>query len=386
MSDNLIEATFERAKANEKLFLAERTRGWDGWAKRFKERHGYDGAVQLGKAGFSLAAAARQLSEKYKLSEAVTQDQVMALAIGLVRTDLSSAYQAVPTLVRQLAEVLPSTKLEESYFPMFEGDVPTPVNDTEPLPEDRAGGVMSRIRNYKFGKIKSFSNLAADDDQTGALRRWGMSGGQKMGYAEDQWWLARLFLAYVAGNIRSAGGIIPPMCVAGSAPANYGGPATTAGPVSRDAVLNLWTAADFITTADDNLALIECNAGIFSNADKPTVRILTETKVNPNTPSGTANVTPGVYAANPLYGLFAAFYTRFMNKVVPTASTLSASGSGWGLGEQGMMGAFQPRKSLEVSVEAPNAGTSWEASVTRVKYEARFGAGVPVPEKFLRGN
>lgn len=380
-----LEAVRAKAVANAGRFL-ESTKSWDtSWAKRFQEAHGYDPIEQIKKPGFTLARAARQLNEKYKLTEAVTQDQMYALAIGLVRTDISSAYRTVPTVYRQLAMILPSTKAEESYFPLFEGDVPTPVQDTEALPEDRAGGIQSRIRNYKFGKIKGFSNMAADDDQTGALRRWGMGGGEKMAYAEEQWWVARFLLAYVAANIRSAGGIIPSMCVAGQASATYGGPTCTPGAVSRDGLLNLFTAADYVTDASDNLALVEVNAGLFANADKPTVNMLLNSKKNPNTTSASANVTPGTYAANPLYGLFAPFFSRFLTRF-GGATALSGSGNPWALGEAGKMGAFQERTALLVSVENPGSGPSWEADITRVKYLRRFGAGVNAPEFALRGN
>jgi len=374
-----------KAALNEAAFLGS-TQSWDKtWVKQFKEKYGYDPVEAINQAGFTLARAARQLSEKYKLAEAVTQDQMYALAIGLVRTDISSAYRTVPTVYRQLAMILPSTKAEESYFPLFEGDVPTPVQDTEALPEDRAGGIQSRIRNYKFGKIKAFSNMAADDDQTGALRRWGQGGGEKMAYAEEQWWAARFLYAYVAGSIRSAGGIIPSMCVAGQASATYGGPACTAGAVTRDNLLNLFTAADYVTDASDNLALVEVNAGLFANADKPTVNMLLNSKKNPNTTSASANVTPGTYAANPLYGLFAPFFSRFLTRLGGT-NALSGSGNPWALGEAGKMGAFQERSPLQVSVESPVSGPSWEADITRVKYLRRFGAGVVAPEFALRGN
>jgi hypothetical protein len=208
-----------------------------------------------------------------------------------------------------------------------------------------------------------------------------------MPYAEEKWWLTQLITAYVAGNIRQNGGIIPAACVAGQSgnDPNYGGPATTAGAVSRDGLATLYTAFDYITDIEGDLSLFEVDTGVFASADKITVKTILTSDFNPNTPSASANVTPGIFARNPLEDLFVMKFTRFM-KYLTGATALSGSGQPWFLGEAGNIGAFQERTPLTVTMESPNAGRSWEANMRRSMAQRRFGAGVVIPEAAARGN
>ena len=385
---NLAEMTKRQRVAHRNQQIVEK---WaNAWvareAKRFQERYGYDPIKQIEKDGFSLREATRQLREKFKLSEDETTSQVFALTTGLVTLDLSNEYKLVDVVYRKLAKIIPSKKSEESFFPLNRADVPTPIGDNEEAPESGLSGILTRIKNYRFARILSYSNTAASDDQTGEVRDQAGTVGEGMAYAEEQWWVVQLFATYVAANIRGGAGtnpIVPPMNIAGQAPAGYGGPTCTAGDVTQANIENLFMAADFITDALGNFALVQIDAGLFSSARKITVKKILQSVYNPSTPPAGNGVIGGIFSENVLKGEFDAHYTPFIARA---RQGLDASTPPWALGEAGKFGAFQDREALSVVQEVPNSGKSFSANVTRIKAERRFGAGVNLPEFVIAGN
>jgi hypothetical protein len=373
------------AVAQRQKFAEMATHWLAKWDAKFKSTFGYSGLAELKKPGFNLMKVSAQL-RKRGLSEEVTTSQVYALATGLITQNMVDVYKMVPTTYRDLAKILPSTKAEETYFPLQPADVPVPLEDNEAAPSSGLGGILTRIKNYRFGMIFEHSATLEEDDQTGQIIDVAQGAGKKMPYAEEKWWLQQLITAYVSGNIRQNGGIVPAACVAGQSgqDPNYGGPATTPGPVDRDKIATLYTAASYITTIDGDLSLWEVDTGLFSNADKITVKTIIKSDFNPATPPNTPNTVPGVFARNPLEDLFVIKFTRFMKYF--TSSSLSGSGNPWFLGEAGVMGSFQERTALTVTMESPLAGRSWEANMRRTQAQRRFGAGVTIPEPTLRGN
>lgn len=360
----------------------------EGWKKRaaraFTEKFGYDPLAQLEKPGFNLRECAVQLREKYKLTEEQTSSQLYALTTGLVTLNMSNEYQVVKVVYRDLANIKPSTKSEESYFPLQRADVPVPLEDNEAAPESGLGGVLTRIRNYRFARTIKYSATLEEDDQTGQVADAATKLGEMMAYAEELWWITMLSRVYQTSNLRSAGGVVPPMNLAGSG-GSYGGPTCTAGAVSRDNIVNLYTAADYVTDIEGNLALVQVDAGLFASADKFTVKTILASAFNPAAQTGTLGATVGIFAENVLKGEFEAHFTPFM-KYIPTSQVLSGSGNRWALGQAGKIGSFQDRTPLGVTMESPLAGKSWEENSRRVKAERRFGAGVTLPEFTLWGN
>jgi hypothetical protein len=379
--------SFNRAALrNRKLFEAAANRWVSLHAKKFKKECGYDPLPELAKEGFSLAAVHKILRER-KLREEVTASQLYGLTTGLITQNMANEYKLVPTVYRNVANIKPSTKSEESYFPLQRTDVPTALEDNESPPTSGIGGVNTRIKNYRFARIVEYSATLEEDDQTGQVSDSATQQGQNMVYAEELWWATQLIGNYVAGKIRTSGGIIPDACVAGQGgnDPNYGGPTCTAGAPTRDGIANLYTAADYITDLEGNLGLVSVDTGVFANADKITVKTILTSDFNPATPSGSAGVTPGIFAENPLKDIFVMQFTRFF-KYFAGSPALSGSGNPWFLGEAGKIGAFQDRTALEVTMESPLAGKSWENNLRRTKAERRFGAGVTLPEFALRGN
>lgn len=379
---------FERVRERNRAYFNNLAESWKTRAaKSFKEKFGYDPIEQVSKPGFTLHEAGKQLREKYKLTEDQTSSQLYALTTGLVTLDMSNEYQAVECVYRDLANIKPSTKSEESYFPLQRADVPVPLEDNEAAPESGLGGVLTRIKNYRFARTIKYSATLEEDDQTGQVRDAATELGGLMAYAEELWWLQQVFNVYKAANIRTAGGIVPNECIAGQAAANYGGPTCVAGAPTRDNLMNLWTAADYVTDLEGNFALVKIDAGLFANADKFQVKTIMASAFNPNGASASTTAIGGAFMENILKGEFEAHFTPFM-KYLNQASNTSLAGSGnqWALGQAGKMGSFQDRTPLGVTMENPLSGASWETNSRRVKAERRFGAGVTLPEFTLRGN
>ncbi|HEX3456641.1 MAG TPA: hypothetical protein VHR97_01685 [Candidatus Baltobacteraceae bacterium] len=382
------ERTRSVAIVNRQQFAEMADRWVAGWAAKFKKKFGYDGLAELKKPGFNLGRVASQCRAR-GLSEEVTTSQVYALATGLITQNMTDIYKTVPTTYRDLAKIRSSTKAEETYFPLQGADVPVPLEDNEAAPSSGMGGVLTRIKNWRFARIFEHSATLEEDDQTGSIRDLAQMNGKKMPYAEERWWLQQLIAVYVAGNVRTAGGtgIVPAACIAGSSGLDpkYGGPPTQAGPVDRDKLATLYTAADYITDIEGDLTLFEIDSGLFASADKITVKTIMTSDFNPNTPPGTPNTVNGIFAKNPIQDLFVIKFTRFM-KYFTGSQTLTGAGQPWFLGEAGSMGDFQERTPLTVTMENPDSGRSWEANMRRSQAQRRFGAGVTIPEATMRGN
>ena len=357
--------------------------------KQFQKHFGEYGislTETISKPGFNPRSTRVQLREKYKIAESIVLSQVYALTTGMMASVSIDSYQTVPVVYRQLAKIENSDGSEEEYYPLSQMDTPTPVGDTDALPETSLGGILTRIRNYRFGRILAIARTAFDDDRTGRLRGLAGTVGNTMAYAEERWWLVQLFGTYIAANIRGGSGgnpIVPPMNVAGQSPAGYGGPTTAAGDVTEQNLENVYEAAQYVTGVTGEIIAFDPNSLLAAASRKLTIRKLLESFQNPLTPPSAASTLGGIFMTNVLKGLFEAYTTPFLNVL---GNGLDGATPRWGIGEAGHIGLFQNRTALMVETEASNAGKSFDEKTVRTSYERRFGAGVDEPERFAVGN
>jgi hypothetical protein len=385
--DDKIGALKERrervAASNTEFFNRLSTRWVTREAAKFTEQFGYDPLPILKQPGFSIASVGKQLREKYKLTETITTSQLFALTKITTIAGMTDAYKLAATTYRNLAQVTTSKSAEETYFPLQRGDIPVPVGETEAAPESRLGGVLTRVKNYKFARVLVYSNDLADDDQTGQLTTQAGQIGEAMSYAEEQWWIVTLFATYAIANLRGAGGIVPPMNIAGQAPANYGGPVCTVGPLTQPNLENLYGASGYITDIEGNFALVMVDTLLVAWADRLTAKKLLNSMYNPATPPAGAQATGGIFSENPMKGELEISASPF---IMRARTGLDGVNRPWALLQSGRGHIFQERTPLSVVTEAPNAGKSFDEDSTRTKVKRRFGAGTVLPEFILVGN
>jgi hypothetical protein len=362
------------------------TRAQESARKKFEAQHGYDPRACIENGGFTLPRHKRQLEEKYKLQEAVTETQMFALTSFLVGDSAAAAYQTVPVIYRDLADIATAKTNEVTYNVLQGGDVPHAANETEEFTEARASGYVVRARMYRYGKIVAYSNLFDEDDQTGELRRWAEYQSELMPYAEERTWVTTLFAAYQAANIRSGGvngGIIPPMNIAGSAPTGYGGPVTAAAPIGQAPLEALYEAVPYVTDASGNLSLVKVDTILCAEgADEITAEKILQSFYNTAAPAAAGGALAGILMKNVMEGRLGVKATRF----VQYARAGIAGGNPWGIGQAGRMGTFINRTPMSVVTESAMAGRSFDTDSTRIRIQRRFGATVRMPEFFLAGN
>jgi hypothetical protein len=349
----------------------------------FQNEFGYDPLPVIKQPGFSIAGVGRQLREKYKLTEAITTSQLFSLTKITTIAGMTDAYKLAVTSYRNLAQVTTSKSAEETYFPLQRGDIPVPVGETEAAPESRLGGVMTRIKNYKFARVLVYSEDLAADDQTGQLATQAGQIGEAMSYAEEQWWIVTLFATYQVANLRSAGGIVPSMNIAGSGGTTYGGPVCTAGPLTQPNLENLYGASGYVTDIEGNFALVMPDTLLVAWADRLTAKKLLNSMYNPATPPAGNQATGGIFSENPMKGELTISASPFLMRA---RAGIDGANRPWALLQSGRGHVFQERTPLTVVTEAPNAGKSFDEDSVRTKVKRRFGAGTVLPEFIMVGN
>ncbi len=351
----------------------------------YKAKNGYDPKELIEKPGFTLQGAAKMFREQFKLSESVTESQVYSLMTFLTADQMATIYKTVPTVYQELADIFDVKSNEVNVTVLQGGDVPGPVSETEELPEARLAGMNMRMKCYTFGKIIAVSRLLEEDDQTGEISNWANSQARLMPYAEESWWVKTLFNAYQPQNIRGLGqnGIIPPMCIAGSALAGYGGPAIAAGGITQASFEAAYEAMNYVTDVSGNLSLVDYNT-IFTaaGADAINAEKILGSMYNTTAPGAAGGNLQGAFMKNVMEGKLTLKSSRFVRFARPG---LDGINNPWGIGMAGRIGSFANRTPITVETE-PNAGKSFDGRLTRMQYYRRFGAAVRYPEAFLAMN
>lgn len=358
-----------------------------------------DPIAWLKNPNFDLKQAGRGLRESRRLHESVVTSMLYSLANVATTASAASMYKLTPTVYRSLCEIVASKKSEETYFVMQRGDIPQMVTETQKAADSRVGGILTRIKNYKFMRIWAVSKDLEADDQTGQIAQMGQLIGEGMAYAEELYALVVFFNAYVAANIRPGGGagvpgsgIIPPRCIAGQNPSD-GGPTTTAGDITLTNAEVALQAFDYITDILGNYALVQPDSLLVAGSRRINARKIFGSAYNPGGYStlaatgGQAGIAGvGVMAINPLNGELAIHHSPFVNKAVSGGVGLDSANPPWAMGCAGRGWAFQDREPLEVLQEAENAGESFRSDTRNIRAKRRFGCGVKAGEFFFRGN
>lgn len=382
MSTNL-ETLLER---NSKRQADRMTKDQAALRESYKAKNGYDPKELSEKPGFTLQGAGRVFREQFKLSESVTESQVYSLMSYVVADQMASEYKLVPTVYQELADIFDVKSNQVNVTVLQGGDVPGPVGETEELPEVRMSGMNMRMACHTFGKIIAISNILEEDDQTGQISDWANSQARLMPYAEESWWVKTLFGAYSPANVRGTNinGIIPPMCIAGQAPAGYGGPTIAPGGITQASFEAAYEAMSYVTDVSGLLSMVDYNT-IFTSAGADAINAekILGSMYNTTAPGAAGGNFGGAFMKNVMEGKLALKSSRFVRFARPGFDNAN---NPWGIGQAGRIGSFANRTPLRVETEASNAGKSFDSRLTRMAYYRRFGAAVRYPEAFLAMN
>lgn len=335
----------------------------------FKGEWGYDPEdvwKNERKPGFSLNSI-RESIKSNTLRESITQQQFFALTRYGVNKQILDGYKSVPTIYKDVAQIVQSNSAEEVYFPLYGTDVPTEVEDGEAAGESRMAGFAVRIQNKRYAKILPISKTLLRNDQTGQLRHATSDFGKRMSYAEERVTLLNFFAASASA---------PAQSVAGTAK-GQNGQATTAGLISQAGLEDAWTAATYQVDPLGELLLVDLNGLIVSKADEILTKKLLEGMYTPTVP-GAAGSVGYFMTKNVVQGLFTIHATPFVDATGKRVrSGINATYSPWALlQKQSRAMVFQNRTPLTLVQEDPNSGKSFETNQMRYLTEREFGAGV----------
>lgn len=324
-------------------------------AESITRRHGVDPReIDWGKTKRSGRDFWRKLEESCgeKLREATPASAVGQLYRYGVQQMMFDAYKAVPVIYPDIVNVISSKNRQEWYAPLYSPETPDELAPGAPFMDSRVSGLDQVLINKKVGRIFAMPREAMDDDQTGQLARRPSKLGERVRYKEE-------FDVMIA--IRNA----TYNTTIGNAPAS-----NTA--LGQTALENADIALQKIRDPLGQRVMVMPSYLLVSVADKFNAAKLLNSALQPSIP-GSSGETIGDAASgqtgwtntkNVLQGLYKLGVSRFL-------------GSGdWFLMEERTSIPFQERDPLQVTMEDPNAGKSFDNDLQRSKVRRRYQVAV----------
>ena len=302
-----------------------------------------------------------------RLSESVSETQLVALLRYGVQNFLFDAYAQVNVIYPDLVRVVQSGGAEELYAPLYGPELPKKVAPGQEFGDSRLAGIDRHVPNDKYGRLLSIERELVDDDRTGQVVTRAGQMGERMRYVEEQVVISAVENAVQSDNTSVSGynttlGNI-----------NSGG-----GQVSQPSIETAHTALMQMTDPFGNLIMVEPDTILFSSADYFNVAKLLQSALQPSVPgasgqtanTATSGLTGWTMTFNPLQGLYAPKMSRFL----PFNGGLDGTHGHAYLLEAKKGIVFQERTALQVMQEAVNAGASFERDVYRYRVDRRFAS------------
>lgn len=330
----------------------------------------------------------REQARALRLSEAITSTQ-MAITINLTMMhEIVDEYADWPALYRDLAELHTSNSIDEVWPEEWSDDIPIAVAETEPAPESRVAGGQVRIRNYEYARVLVIAKRLFDRDKMGIAKDAARKFGRKFEIAKDQAWLNALFRAGALNNLGNAAGMIPASNLAGQTTQMT----TTPGPVTPQRLEDALTAPAYITDPFNNPLVVDFNTVVVDSFDRlKTQRYLnsqyTANQVQTDTIAGQ---NAGPFSDNVLRGAMTLAYSPLVKRtrgpLKTDGASAAANGLPWATMEKGRGPILQTVHDLEVDMENPNSGKSFDERSYRWQALVEFGVGVRNARLVYYGN
>jgi hypothetical protein len=332
---------------------------------------------------FSVRRLHESVMRHFKMREAIAESSFGQLLRAGVNNLMFDAYQTVPTIYQDLVRVANSTKYEELYAPLYNGEMPIEVLPSEPFDDSRIIGLDVHVRNKKYGRMLAFERELVDDDQTGQITQRASNLGEMMRYVEE-----------LQVMIAIDGAINPQDGTAGYSYANLGNALQTPGQLSQPSLELADIQLQNMIDPLGNFLLVTPDTVLVSPADKFNVLKLLNSTLQPSVPgaagqtaaTASSGQTGYVMTINPLQGEYSAKVSRFVRGA-------SAAQGGPGLKGPGLDGShgsaylmqsqksvvFQDRDPLEVIQENPMSGAAFSYDQYRYRVRRRFAVRVIDP-------
>jgi len=302
-----------------------------------------------------------------KLREANADSAFGQLLRYGVQHFMFDAYQSVSDFIyTDLISSRTSTNRQEWYAPLYGVEIPRDVPVGGKFEDSKISGIDRELVNKKVGRMFSVERELIDDDQTGQIEQRANGLGERLRYKEEADVLGvDVFTATPLGR-----GVV------GQAGVSYtvakGNRATTYGALSQPSLEAADIGLNNILDPTGNRVLVKPSLLLVSPADKFNAAKLLNSTLQPSVPgaagqtysTASSGLTGYTGTINPLQGLYTLKVSRFL------------PANFWYLMQPKTSIVFQDRDPLELTMEAKDAGTSFERDEYRWRVRRRYATDV----------
>lgn len=277
------------------------------------------------------------------------------------------AYQSVTDFIyTDLISTRTSTNRQEWYAPLYGVEIPRDVPTGGKFEDSKITGVDRELVNKKIGRMFSVERELIDDDQTGQIEQRASGLGQRVRYKEeaDVLGVDVFTLAPTGRGVVGQAGVSYTVAK-GNRPVTYTG-------LSQPALEAADIAMHNMLDPVGNRIMVKPSLLLVSPADKFNAAKLLNSALQPSVPgaagqsysTASSGLTGYTGTVNPLQGLYTLKVSRFL------------PANFWYLMEPKTSIVFQDRDPLELTMEAKDAGTSFERDEYRWRVRRRYATDV----------
>jgi hypothetical protein len=306
-------------------------------------------------------------ANEHKLREANAETAFGALLRYGVQHFMFDAYQDMTDFVyTDLVTNRPSKNRQEWYAPLFGVEIPQDITTGGKFPDSRIAGFDVSLVNKKVGRMFTVERELVDDDQTGQVETRATGLGKRIRYKEEADTMGTDVFTRVPLGRGITGVANTSYTVAiGNRPSAY---AALAQPGLEAADIAL---SDMLDPVGQRI-FVKPSILLATPADKFNAAKLLNSSLQPSVPgaagqtanTATSGLTGWTMTTNPLQGLYNLKISRFL-----------PSGY-WFLIEPKTSIVWQDRDPLELTMEARDAGRSFERDEYRWRVRRRYQVAV----------
>jgi phage major head subunit gpT-like protein len=277
------------------------------------------------------------------------------------------AYQSVSDFIYpDLVSVRPSTNRQEWYAPLYGVEIPRDVPVGGKFEDSKISGLDRELVNKKVGRMFSVERELIDDDQTGQVEQRANGLGERLRYKEeaDVLGVDVFTLTPLGRGVVGAAGV--------SYTTAKGNRPTTYANLAQAGLENADIALHNILDPVGNRIMVKPSLLLVSPADKFNAAKLLNSALQPSVPGAPGQTyttaSSGLIGYTGTVNALQGLYTLKVSRFLPA--------NYWYLIEPKTSIVFQDRDPLELTMEARDAGTSFERDEYRWRIRRRYATDV----------